>query len=507
MKTSREAVQKIKLADIIPAPGNPRGPVNTSTEKFVQMVAGAKVHGILEPCLGRPHPKKKGKVELWAGERRLEAARAAGLKTLPMLVWEMSDREAVEVRTVENMDREDLTPLQEAESIAQLLEVYQGSAEETAARLGKDRAFVNRRARLVNLSPAWKKLAHSADFTTSVAHLELVAGFPVEQQDELVPEHGRWMLEPGFFGRFRDFVAKRTFSLGAAPWKLTDDTLAPAAGACSACPKRSGCVADMFEDQDTKAKKTDLCLDHVCYGAKLRAHLARRRDELRAEHSDLVLVEGEDGHGMGDSASVLHPHQYEVVKKATPGARPALVEAGKGAGKLIYVKPSVEPDDDADGHGGAGPADQKPSGELSLAEKRSRLERRRWALVIGEVRERLGAPGDGPAPAEYQDAEGMLRLAAVFGTSALHFEQSDDDLAELDRLRADQVGVQKIVWAMICPRISSRLAFQKPTEVDEERIALVKLAAALLGLDVEAMKHAADEAIPEPKAWAKLETI
>ncbi len=503
MTKPQETVQQIQLADILVATANPRGPINTKSEKFVQMVAGAKVHGILEPCLGRPHPKKKGKIELWAGERRLEAARAAGLKTLPMLVREMSDQEAVEVRAVENMDREDLTPLQEAESIAQLMEAYQGSAEETAARLGKDRAWVNRRARLVNLSPAWKELVGREYFETSVAHMELVAGFPLEQQDSLVPPGMLWLLEPGRYVQFRRYVAERTYSLGAAPWKLSDDTLTPAAGACSACPKRSGCVADMFEDQDTKAKKTDLCLDHVCYGAKLAAHLARRRDELRAEHSDLVLVEGEDGHGMSHSDGVLHPHQYEVVKKATPGARPALVECGKGAGKVIYVKPSVEPDDDLDGHGGAGPADQKPSGEMSLAEKRSKLERRRWALVIGEVRECLGAPGDGPAPAEYQDAEGMLRLAAVFGTSALHFEQSDDDLAELDRLRAYPVGVQKIVWAMICPRISSRLAFLKPTEVDEDRIALVKLAAALLGLDVEAMKATADTTIPEPKAWAK----
>lgn len=503
MKTARDEMQKIKLADIILAPDNPRGEVDTKAPAFLEMVEGVRAHGILEPALGRPHPKKKGKVELWAGARRLAAAKAAGCKTLPMLVWAMTDQQAVEIRAVENMDQEHLEPLQEAESVRQMMEVYGGDAEAVAARLGRPRSFVNRRARLGHLTPAWKKFVQDGEHPTTIAHLELIAGFPPEVQDalhvEFTTSYTR-VLQPHLFREFKARVAERTFSMAAMPWKKDDDTLHPAAGACSACPKRSSCVPDLFDPEHTKTTSADRCLDQQCYSAKLAAHLARRKEALREEHPDLISVTSEHINDL--PVNVLRPHQYDVVKKGTPNARAALVEAGPKAGQVIYVAPLAE-HEAGDERGGG----RKPAAEMTLEEKRSRLERRRWALVIDELREALGEPGDVPAQAEYADAEGLLRLVSVFSTSDLSFERPENDGAELARLRADPGAALKVVWAMVAPRLRNRLAIQSPTEVDAGRIALAGIVAGLLGLDVAAMKATADTTIPEPKGWAKHERI
>jgi ParB family chromosome partitioning protein len=108
-----------------------------------------KAQGILQPLVVRP--RAKGGYELVAGERRLKAARAAGLLTVPALIRDVDDRGALELSLVENLQREDLGPVEEAEAYRRLLTEFGYTQEELSRRVGKDRATVANALRLLNL--------------------------------------------------------------------------------------------------------------------------------------------------------------------------------------------------------------------------------------------------------------------------------------------------------------------------------------------------------------------
>jgi ParB family chromosome partitioning protein len=92
-------------------------------QKLEQLTQSIREHGILEPLLVRPHPEDKGKYELVAGERRYRSAKAAGLGEVPVVVRQLNDQEALQVAIVENLQREDLNPIEEVEGILQILAI------------------------------------------------------------------------------------------------------------------------------------------------------------------------------------------------------------------------------------------------------------------------------------------------------------------------------------------------------------------------------------------------
>lgn len=117
-------------------------------QKMRELVGSIKSKGILQPLLVR---KKGDRYEILAGERRWRAARLAGLKMVPVMVKEFNDTEAIEVALIENLQREDLNPLEEAEAYRQLTAEHGLSQEELARRVGKDRSTVANTLRLLKL--------------------------------------------------------------------------------------------------------------------------------------------------------------------------------------------------------------------------------------------------------------------------------------------------------------------------------------------------------------------
>jgi len=107
-------------------------------------------HGVLEPIIVRP---VEGRYELVVGERRWRAAQLAGLRTIPAVVRPLSDREAMEMALVENLQREDLNPIEEAEAYRRLMEEFQLTQEQVADRVGKKRSTVANRLRLLEIEP------------------------------------------------------------------------------------------------------------------------------------------------------------------------------------------------------------------------------------------------------------------------------------------------------------------------------------------------------------------
>ncbi|MBX6422535.1 ParB/RepB/Spo0J family partition protein [Thermosulfurimonas sp. F29] len=132
---------------IVPSPFQPRR--KFSEEELARLADSIREKGVLQPLLVREIAP--GTYELVAGERRLRAAKMAGLSEVPVLVKALSDEEALSVALIENLQREDLNPLEEAEGYRRLMEEFGFTQEEIARRVGKDRSTVANALRLLRL--------------------------------------------------------------------------------------------------------------------------------------------------------------------------------------------------------------------------------------------------------------------------------------------------------------------------------------------------------------------
>jgi len=139
-------IVEIPLVEIRPSPFQPRK--RFDDKKLDELAASIRAQGILSPVIVRQIP---GGYELVAGERRLRAAERAGLERIPAVVREMSNAEMLEVALIENVQREDLNPIEEAEVYRRLVEEFGLTQEEMAARVGKDRASIANTLRLLKL--------------------------------------------------------------------------------------------------------------------------------------------------------------------------------------------------------------------------------------------------------------------------------------------------------------------------------------------------------------------
>ncbi|MGE5372941.1 MAG: ParB/RepB/Spo0J family partition protein [Solirubrobacterales bacterium] len=137
----------IAIADIVIRKGQPR---KTFDEPALEeLAASIKTHGVLQPLLVRP--LDDGTYELIAGERRLRASKRVGLEAVPVMVKEMEDNSAREAALIENLQREDLNPVEEAMAYQEMLVNYKYTQDELANRIGKSRAYVANTCRLLNL--------------------------------------------------------------------------------------------------------------------------------------------------------------------------------------------------------------------------------------------------------------------------------------------------------------------------------------------------------------------
>ena len=138
---------KLKINDIEPNRAQPRK--SFDEEELEELANSISTHGVIQPLLVRP--LADGGYQLIAGERRWRASRMAGLTEVPVVIREMSDSEAMELALVENLQREDLNPIEEAQGLALLMETYGLTQEQAAKRVGKSRPAVANSMRLLSL--------------------------------------------------------------------------------------------------------------------------------------------------------------------------------------------------------------------------------------------------------------------------------------------------------------------------------------------------------------------
>ena len=162
---------------IVPNPQQPRERI--APDELAELAASIQAHGVLQPVIvSRSGPS----YVLVAGERRWRAAQLAGLETIPALVKEVTPRERLELALVENLQREDLTPLEEAAAYRQLVDEYGLTQEALAARVGKSRVAVANALRLLHLAPAVR--AALADGRITAGHGRALLGCPDPETQE-----------------------------------------------------------------------------------------------------------------------------------------------------------------------------------------------------------------------------------------------------------------------------------------------------------------------------------
>lgn len=169
---------EVRICDIDPNKDQPRKLFfDDSLEELAESI---RVHGILQPLALRL--RENGRYQIIAGERRFRAAKRAGLTSVPAVIIDADDKEVAELALIENLQREDLNPVEEAEGIKALLDEYELTQEQAAERLGKSRSTLANAMRLLSLSDG--ALAYLREGKIDKGHAKVILGLPKEKQEE-----------------------------------------------------------------------------------------------------------------------------------------------------------------------------------------------------------------------------------------------------------------------------------------------------------------------------------
>ena len=177
--------QRSMAIDLLhPGRYQPRG--RFAPEELQALAQSVKENGILQPILVRPHDRLSGHFEIVAGERRWRAAQLAQLHEVPIILRSLDDRSTLEIALIENVQREDLTPLEEAEGYARLMSEFDYTQETLAERIGKSRSAIANLLRLRALPEAVRNLISEGKLSVGHARALIGAGDPIALAQEIV---------------------------------------------------------------------------------------------------------------------------------------------------------------------------------------------------------------------------------------------------------------------------------------------------------------------------------
>ena len=306
--------RNLPLDSLTESPLNPRSIFDEAA--LNDLAASIRTQGVLSPLLVRPiNPQT---YEVVAGRRRFRAAQLAGVESVPVDIRELTDAQCLEIAIVENLQRRDVHPLEEASGYARLLALDEPkySVEQIAAKCGKHPGYVLSRIRLTELAPAVTE-AFAKD-EIGVGHALLLAKLqPAEQEEALSAcwqetygsnNKSKHILLP--VRHLREWIERNVLlDLAAAPFSKEDRTLVPEAGSCVDCPKRTGHNTLLFEGMT----HADRCSDPKCFSVKLDQHVKR------AVAAKPKLVQISTAYGKpAEGTPVVPRNQYVEIRQDKP---------------------------------------------------------------------------------------------------------------------------------------------------------------------------------------------
>src|ERR1041385_4624026 len=214
---TRERVSRVSIGQIRPCSLQPRK--DFAPEALRELADSIKEQGIVQPLIVR---ERNGLLELIAGARRWRDAQLMGLVDVPMIVREADDRTVLELVLIENLQRENLNPIEEAHGYAQLIEQFQLRQEDAAARVGKSRAVVANALRLLKLAPDLQ--VYVRDGRLSVGHAKVILGLTGAEEQKLAVER---VLKQSLNVRQTEDLVARLQNPGAAPARGKAGALSP----------------------------------------------------------------------------------------------------------------------------------------------------------------------------------------------------------------------------------------------------------------------------------------
>lgn len=441
--------RNVPVAILTESPTNPR---KRFDEKALEELAVTfKTQGVLEPLLVRELEEQTYQVVI--GARRLRAAKIAGLEGVPVRVVKLSDAEAIEAQVVENLQREDIHPLEEALGFRSLLELKESTytVASIAGRAGKSEAYVYSRIRLTDLTPPVAEGFLNDKITTG--HALLIAKLPAAQQQEALAAsfRGMWTSE----GNSQVLIPVRELAawiesnilleLDAIPFDKQDETLVSGAGSCVNCPKRTGFNKLLFTDV-----RKDSCTDPQCFRAKIDAHVNKTLETKPQLVQISAAWNSREGAPLGRNQYV----ELEVKKQKANGASTKLPANQKPCDKMAeaivmdggkrgqVVKVCADPACRIHHPNTRSPQQV----ERERAEERKRIEKEKLAIttrhrILATILQRVSAPlkkADLLAVAHY--LIGHLSYSQVPALAKRHKVETKKDSESAQELLANQVS-------------------------------------------------------------------
>ena len=280
-----------------------------------ELAESIRSQGVLSPLLVRP--LNEHSFEIVAGARRYRAAQLAEVETIPVRIVNLTDAAALEAQLIENLQRRDVHPLEEAQGFRALLTIEEPkySIEQIAAKTGKSPSYVAQRLRLTELAPAVVE-AFSKD-EIGIGHALLLAKLQPEQQNEALAacyqeqytganKSKRILLPVRYLEQWIEQNVMLILKL--APFDTKDAELLPTVGSCLDCPKRTGHNKLLFADV-----RLDACTDPACYQMKIDAHVAK----TVAAKPKLVQITTAYGKPPEGSAALTRNKYVEIKEQKT----------------------------------------------------------------------------------------------------------------------------------------------------------------------------------------------
>lgn len=328
-------------------------------EALERLAVNIAAVGVVQPILIRhvtPTDAEPQIYEVVAGERRYRASIIAGMRTIPALLRTLSGLQAAEIQLIENIQREDPHPMEEADGYQQLMLTHGHTADQLAEKVNKSRAYIYGRLKLCALALDVREQFLDDKIAASTALL--IARIPVPALQsralaEIIEPQGWPVKQPM---SYRDAVAhvqsNYTMDLTVAKWSLTDAKLLTTAGACSKCPKKTGNQPELFPD----IKSADVCTDPDCFKEKRGAYAEQLA--VTAQKAGVPIHEGQQAslllgqshwrdspHAVEDASLYLFQRNAPATKNQgrvsdfiKPGDMPAPVSYAKNAkGDLVAV--------------------------------------------------------------------------------------------------------------------------------------------------------------------------
>ena len=304
--------------------------------KLGELAESLRANGMIQPITVRPNANG---FEIVAGARRFRAAQLAELFSLPARIVELTNAQALEWQLVENSQRVDVHPYEEAQGFQRLLDMPGYDVATLVDKSGKSAAHIYARLSLLQLIPTVAEAFVQERITTS--HANLIARLPQEHQQTAYENCWRkdWKDEEAHLLPAKHLSAwiqaNLYLNLAEAPFDREDALLKPEAGACVTCPRRSGHNTSLFHDV-----QGDQCLDAPCYQAKVTAHI----DRQLAARPELVTIETAWRSPKERHPGALQVNQTRELAPENPDAEPpcasakaAIIVFGKHAGRTVTV--------------------------------------------------------------------------------------------------------------------------------------------------------------------------